>query len=157
MREYFWSIAMCGLCGSGVMAQDGSRFVERTPYPRTPAPHSMDRAGFPQEVRTHAVPSVTSRDVGGYVGGGRLLHNNILSRDAGAVTGPVATGTFGTDYAGVKVRPGRVFLAPSPDPSSGPSLSRAYRTDAHYPRDVFSLRHFRKALLEKREATEGHR
>jgi hypothetical protein len=139
------------------VAQHGSRFVERTPYPHNPVIHSMDRAGYPTEVRPHAIPSVTHRDVGAYVGGGRLLHNRIFARGPYAVTGPVADGTFATDYAGLKVRPGRVFLGASPDPSVGPTFAGGYRTDAHYPKDVFALRPFRKAIFEKSEKKHAGR
>ena len=157
MRAYVWSIVVCGLCGSGAMAQDGTRFVERTPYPKYPHVHTMERAGYPMEVRPHATPSVTFRDVGGYIGGGRLRHNNFFVRGPFAATGPVNDGTYGTDYAGIRVRPGRVFLGASADPSAGPSFGRGYRTDGPFPTDVFALRPFRKALVEKREAAEERR
>jgi hypothetical protein len=138
-------------------AQDGMRFVERTPLPRTPATHTMERSGHPTGISPHAIPSVTFRDVGGYVGGARLLHNNVFARGAGAATGPVADGTYGTDYAGFRIRPGRVFLAASADPSAGIPFSRGYHTDGPFPKDVFAARPFRKALFEKNEAAEEHR
>jgi hypothetical protein len=134
-------------------AQDGTRFVERTPMPRQPLFHTMDRAGYPQLVKPHAVPSVTPRDAGGYIGGGRLLHNRMFARGPVA-TGPVADGTFGTDYAGLRLRPNRVFLAPSYDPSLGPSIGRLYRTDGPYVPDVGTVRPLRNAVIEKREAKE---
>jgi hypothetical protein len=92
---------------------------------------------------------VTARDVGGYVGGGRLRGNNVIARGAGAASGPVADGVFGTDYAGLKVRPGRVFLGASADPSAGQPFARGYRTDGPHVPDVFSLKPFRKALWHK--------
>jgi hypothetical protein len=147
MRAAVWSVVMCGLCGSSAIAQE--RFVERTPLPRTPAIHTMERAGNPTGTSPHATPSVTSRDTGGYIGGGKLFGHSVFTRGAGAATGPVADGVYGTDYAGVKVRPGRVFLGASPDPSAGPAFSRGYRTDGSHVPDVFSVRPFRKALWEK--------
>ncbi len=142
-------------CGSPAFGQE--RFVERTPRPRHPAAHTMERAGNPTTVKRHAQPSVTAKDVGGYIGGGRLHGNRIFAKGSTVATGPVADGTFGTDYAGVKVRPNRVFLAPSYDPSVGPTVARAYRTEGHYPPDVFALRPFRKAVIEAKEVKEaGH-
>ena len=150
MRAYVWSVVVCGLCGSSATAQE--RFVERTPLPRTHTVHTMARVGNPIGVSPHATPSVTLRDVGGYIGGGRLHGNNVFARGAGAAMGPVADGVFGTDYAGVKVRPGRVFLGASPDPSAGHPFARGYRTDGPHVTDVFALRPFRKALFESRDA-----
>jgi hypothetical protein len=112
----------------------------------------MERAGNPTRVSRFAVPTVTAANAGGYVGGGRLFGNRVLARGHGAVTGPNYAGTFGTDYAGLHVRPGRVFLAPSYDPSVGPTIARSYRTGGHYPPDVFALRPFRKAVIEAKEA-----
>lgn len=132
-------------------AQDGRRFVERAPLPRQPLAHSLERAGNPQAVKPHAVPSVTPRDAGGYVGGGRLLHNNLLARGPVAV-GAVPDGTFGTDYAGLRVRPNRVFLAPSYDPSAGPAVARGYRTDGPHVPDIGTFRPLRNAVIEKGDA-----
>jgi hypothetical protein len=153
MRACIWSAVLYGLCGSGAIAQE--RFVERTPLPRTQPVHSMEGAGFPTNVSPHAIPSVTARDVGGYVGGGKLFGHSVLARGPLAATGPLADGVYGTDYAGLKVRPNRVFLAASPDPARGPAFARGYRTDGPHVPDVFSLRPFRKALFEKKEA--GHK
>ncbi len=134
--------------GSSAFAQE--RFVERTPLPWHPAGHTMERAGNPTLVKAHAVPSMTARDAGGYIGGGKLFGNRVFAKGSTAATGPVANGTFGTDYAGFHVRPNRVFLAASYDPSIGPTIARAYRTDGHYPPDIFALRPFRKAVIEAR-------
>ena len=46
------------------------RFVQRTPQPahglvRGPVDHSMERAGFPQDVRYHSQPSVSQHDHSG--------------------------------------------------------------------------------------------
>jgi hypothetical protein len=143
-------VVFCG--GATAAAQE--RFVERTPLPHRPPVHSMARAGNPVGVSCLAVPSVTARDVGGYVGGAKLLGNHIFAKGAGVATGPLADGTFGTDYAGLTVRPNRVFLAPSYDPSVGPTVARSYRTDGPHVPDVLALRPFRKAILEKKEDAE---
>ena len=136
------------------VANAQQRFVERTPYPHKPVLHTMDRAGKPTYVSRFAVPSVTAKEVGGYVGGGRLHGNRIFAKGAAAATGPVFDGTYGTDYAGLHVRPGRVFLARSYDPSVGPTIARSYRTDGHHPPDVFALRPLRKAVIDAKE--HGH-
>ena len=150
MRAFVRSaVALVALSGA---AAGQERFVERTPLPKNPVPHTLERAGNPAGVSRFAIPSVTSRDVGGYVGGGKLIGNNVFAKGSSAATGPVMDGTFGTDYAGFKVRPNRVFLAASPDPSVGSTVARAYRTDGPHVPDVFSLRPFRKAILESKEA-----
>ena len=133
-------------------AQD--RFVERAPVPRKPQDHTMQRAGQPRNIAPWAVPSVTRFEAGGYIGGGSLHGNAILAKGTTAATGPLSDGTFGTDFAGFRLRMGRVFLAPSADPSAGPSLARSYRTDGPHVPDVFAIRPFRKAVLEKKEALE---
>ena len=137
------------LFASPAVAQD--RFVERTPAPRKPVDHSMTRAGNPRSIAWWAQPSVGRHDVGGYVGGGTLKNNTPLAKGPGAVTGPTEDGTFGTDFAGFRTRMGRVFLAPSADPSRAPSIARAYRTDGPHVPDVFAWRPFRKAVLEKKD------
>ncbi len=151
MRSFAVAVILCAVSSS---AFGQERFVERTPQRRTPIPHTMERAGNPDGVRQHATPSFPVEDVGGYIGGARLRGNHIFARGAGAVTGAPQDGTFGTDYAGLKTRPNRVFLAPSYDPSIGPSVARSYRTDGPQVTDVFSQRPLRKAVIEAREA--GH-
>jgi hypothetical protein len=125
------------------------RFAQRTPYPHRPVEHSMARAGFPQSVRPHAVPSVTCYDNAGYVGGARLKHNNLLGRGPGSATGPIYDGVFATDYTGVRQHMGRVFLAPSVDPSKGKSFSRGYWAEGPRVTDVFAIRPLRNAILEQ--------
>ncbi|MFO0824440.1 MAG: hypothetical protein U0792_15210 [Gemmataceae bacterium] len=49
------------------------------------------------------------------------------------------------------MRPGRVFLAPSYDPSIGPTIANAYRTDGPHVPDVFAKRPLRNAILERGE------
>ena len=105
----------------------------------------MQRAGNPRNVAPWAVPSVTRFDAGGYIGGGSLRGNSKVA------AGPMTEGTFGTDFAGFRMRKGRVFLAPSADPSAGVSIARTYRTDGPHVPDVFAIRPFRKAILEKKE------
>ena len=138
------------LIASPAIAQD--RFAERTPLPRKPVEHTMQRAGNPRSIAPWAVPSVTRYEAGGYIGGGSVKGNSILTK--GPATGPIAEGVFGTDFAGFRMRMGRVFLAPSADPSAGPSIARNYRTDGPHVPDVFAIRPFRKAILEKKEDLE---
>ena len=137
------------LFASPAFAQE--RFAERTPLPKRPVDHTMQRAGNPRQVAWWAQPSVGRRDMGGYVGGGSHKGNAVLAKGPIIVTGPTEDGTFGTDYVGVRMRMGRVFLAPSADPGKGPGIARNYRTDGPHVPDVFVWRPFRKAVLEKRE------
>ena len=134
------------------------RYVERTPLPRVAPPNTLARAGNSDTLAPWAIPSVTAHEAGGYVGGGSLCKNNRpLARGAGSTAGAPGDGTFGLDYIGVTSRPGRVFLAPSPDPSAGVAIADNYKTDTHYPKDVFNIRPVRKAVLEKREAAAERR
>ncbi|MBX9583331.1 MAG: hypothetical protein K2X87_23765 [Gemmataceae bacterium] len=144
-----------GLIASQASAQE--RFVERAPLPKHPPADAMARAGYPQTVARWAIPGVSRYEAGGYVGGGSLHGNRVLAKGPFAATGPRLDGTFGWDFAGFKVRPGRVFLAPSQDPGAGAVVARNYRTDGPHVPDVFSLRPVRKAVLEKREAAEERR
>lgn len=153
MRASLWSLLVVVGVGSSGIAQE--RFVERTPYPRNPVFHTMERAGNPTSVKPRAVPSVTAHDATGYVGGAKLLGNNLRGKGSGAASGPIQDGTFATDYAGAQLRTGRVFLAPSYDRSIGPTVARAYRTDGPHVPDVFSLRPLRKAVLEKRDVMDS--
>ena len=130
------------------------RFAMRAPLPQIPADHSAARAGFPLCVKPHAVPSVTQFDHGGYVGGASLRNNRPVARGPGSATGPIYDGTFATDFGGFRAHLGRVFLAPSCDPSRGSSIHARYRADGPRIVDVFALRPIRKAVLEAREDTE---
>jgi len=145
---------LASLLASPAFAQD--RMAERTPLPRTPVDHTMQRAGNPRQVARWAQPSVGRRDMGGYVGGGSLKGNGMLAKGPIVVTGPTEDGTFGTDYVGVRMRMGRVFLAPSADPARGSNVTRNYRTDGPHIPDVFAWRPFRKAVLEKKEDLGKH-
>jgi hypothetical protein len=58
------------------------------------------------------------------------------------------------DYTGVRAHLGRVFLAPSTDPSQGPPIYLGYVAEGRRVTDIFALRPFRKAVLEKREDAE---
>ena len=111
----------------------------------------MERAGYPLSVKPHAIPSVTRFDHGGYVGGGSLFGNSLRASGPGSALGPTQTGTYGTDFGGFAAHLGRVFLAPSADPSRGHPAYLAYRTDGPRIVDVFALRPLRKAVLEQRE------
>ena len=127
------------------------RFVQRTPLPRQPVPHTDARAGHPLSVSRLAEPSMTCHDYGGYVGGGSLKNNTLHARGPGSATGPLVCGTYGTDYGGVHGHLGRVFLAPSDDPSRGYPISWNYRAEGPRVTDVLALRPFRKAVLELHE------
>lgn len=136
------------------------RFAQRAPMPcllRWPLDHSMDRAGYPQNVRKHAVPSVTEHYNAGYVGGRRLLHNNLAGRGPGSATGPIYDGVFAIDWTGFRQHMGRVFLAPSADPSKGRYFYRGYWAEGPRVTDVFAIRPLRKAVLALHEDAEhGH-
>ena len=136
------------------------RYVQRAPCPRRPVDHmSMERAGYPQSVRAHAVPSVGENYNSGYVGGRRVLHNNLCGRGPGSATGPITEGVYATDWTGFREHMGRVFLAPSPDPSKGRYWYRGYLPEGPRVTDVFAIRPLRKAILEKHEDMEkrhGH-
>jgi hypothetical protein len=82
--------------------------------------------------------------------------NHPFTRGVGAATGPLTTGAFGWDFAGFRMRPGRVFLAPTPTGGNRSDIARNYWAEGPHVPDVFALRPFRKAVLEKREAKEGH-
>jgi hypothetical protein len=147
-------VVAVGLVVSAASAQE--RFVERAPPPKHPPADTMARAGYPQAVARWAIPGVTRTEAGGYVGGGSLRGNRILARGPFAAAGPRLDGTFGWDFAGFQVRPGRVFLAPSADPAAGAVVARNYRTDGPHVPDVINLRPVRRAVLEKREAVGEH-
>ena len=134
------------------------RVVERTPLPRVAPPNTLERAGNSNCIAPWAIPGVTSHEAGGYIGGGSLIHNNRpLAKGIGSTAGAPGDGTFGLDFVGFGHRPGRVFLAPSPDPSAGVAIADNYKTDAHYPKDVFNIRPLRKAVVEKREDAHERR
>ncbi len=130
------------------------RWAERAPLPHVNIEHTMDRAGYPQSVSRYSTSSITRFDNGGYIGGASLRNNNVLARGPGSAIGPVYDGTYGTDYTGLQQRMGRVFLAPSDDPSRGHPIYLAYRSEGPRVKDIFAGRPFRKAVLEKREDVE---
>ena len=133
---------------------EGTRFVERTPYPKHPYPNpdTMQRAGYPQEISKWAIPGISKHETGGYIGGATVCHNHPLARGVGAATGPLETGTFGWDFAGFRMRPGRVFLAATPSGANRSDIVRNYLSEGPHVPDVFALRPFRKAVLAKKEA-----
>ncbi|MBY0459457.1 MAG: hypothetical protein K2V38_19215, partial [Gemmataceae bacterium] len=67
------------------------RIAEHTPMPRKPVEHTPERAGYPLNVKPHAIPSVTRFDHGGYVGGGSLRGNSLLARGPSSAVGPTQT------------------------------------------------------------------
>jgi hypothetical protein len=136
---------------SSASALGQERFVERAPLPRHPQPHTMQRSGDSRRIAPWATRSVSRFEAGAYIGGGSLKANSLLATGAASTAGPTTDGTFGTDFAGFHMRMGRVFLAPSADPSCGNSMARSYRTDGPHVPDIFALRPFRKACLEKQE------
>lgn len=153
VRSFFAAALVCA-APAAVLAQD--RFVERTPERKHPIPHTMERAGNPTGVRPHAIPSQLPQITTGYVGGAKLFRGNRpLAKGAYSSPGAVTNGTFATDYAGITIRPGRVFLAPSYDPSIGPTIANAYRAEGPVVPDVFSLRPLRNAVIEAREHKHG--
>ncbi len=128
----------------------------RTPQPRKPVDHTMQRAGYPLSVNRLAAPSLMRNELGGYVGGGSLKNNPLLARGPMSATGPLQTGTYGTDFGGFRQRLSRVFLAPSNDPSRGYPISWNYRAEGPRLTDIGTLRPFRKAVLELREQAAEH-
>jgi hypothetical protein len=156
-----WSNALVGLsmlCLSSVARGDDrpwlERFVSRTPYPHHPPEHTMERAGYPLSVSRCARASITQCDYAGYVGGASLCNNNLCARGPGSATGPLTDGTYATDYAGVRANLGRLFLAPSTDPSSGRPIYLQYRAEGPRVPDPLALRPLRNAVLAAREAKE---
>jgi len=128
MRRGVLAVCVAGLLGPAVAAEDAPRYAERTPLPHRPAAHTQERAGNPATVAPWAVPGVSRYEAGGSVGG-----------------------TFGWDFVGFRLRPGRVFRMAA----SNPEHAAGYRTQGPHVPDVFSLRPFRRAVLEKNEATGG--
>jgi hypothetical protein len=133
------------------------RLAERTPMPHHPVEHTMARAGFPQDVKPHAVPSLTRFYLPGYIGGGTPAPMAFRASGPATGVGHVTDGTFGSDFAGFGLRGGRVFLAPVADPQRGNVFSRGYSPEGPRLTDIGTLRPYRKAILELREAKEhGH-
>jgi hypothetical protein len=66
-----------------------------------PPEHTMQRAGYPQEISCLAAPGRTASYCGGWIGGGCLIRGS--APDQG-------DGTWGWDYAGCGWYPGRLFL-----------------------------------------------
>jgi hypothetical protein len=153
MRSF---VAAALVCAAPTFAFAQQRFVERTPGRHIPLVHTMERAGYSTAVKPHAIPSQLPQITGGYVGGAKLFHGNRpLAKGAYSAPGAIVDGTYATDYAGITIRPGRVFLAPSYDPSIGPTIAQSYRAEGPVVPDVFSLRPLRKAVLEAREDKHG--
>jgi hypothetical protein len=135
------------------------RIAERAPLPHHPVEHTMARAGFPQDVKPHAVPSLTRFYLPGYIGGGTPAPMAFRASGPATAVGHVHDGTFGSDFAGFGLRGGRVFLAPVADPQRGNVFSRGYSPEGPRLTDIGTLRPYRKAILELRAAKEhgeGH-
>jgi hypothetical protein len=130
------------------------RIAERTPAPHRPVEHTMARAGFPQDVKPHAVPSLTRFYLPGYIGGGTPAPMAFRASGPASAVGHVTDGTFGTDFAGFGLRGGRVFLVPVADPQRGNVWTRGYSPEGPRLVDIGTLRPYRKAVLELREAKE---
>jgi len=130
------------------------RIAERTPAPHRPVEHTMARAGFPQDVKPHAVPSLTRFYLPGYIGGGTPAPMAFRASGPASAVGHVTDGTFGTDFAGFALRGGRVFLVPVNDPQRGNVWTRGYSPEGPRTGDIGVQRPFRKAVLELREAKE---
>lgn len=163
MRLAPWTLAAACLLSVGCKAdKDGPRFVERAPLPRVAPPNTLARAGNPNTLLPWAIPTDAGHVGGGYVGGGRLFHGNRpLARGEYSAPGAAGVGTYGTDYIGMGDRPGRVFLAPSPDARASRPIADNYEANGPQLMDVFNIRPVRKAVLEKREDAaerrgEGH-
>ncbi len=145
------AFAIVALTSAPATAQ--TRFAERTP----PAPAPAVAPAWPTDgsmpLARFARTSTGHHQAPGVVGGGRMTLARFLGRTGTAVdAAPV--GTFGTDFAGFRFRPTRVFLAASPDPSRGPAIARSYRTDAGVTFDPFAARPLRKAVIEARDGSK---
>lgn len=130
------------------------RVAERTPMPRKPVEHTMARAGYPLEVKPHAIPSLTRFDLPGFIGGGTPAPMAWRYSGPASAIGHIHDGVFGTDFAGFALRGGRVFLVPVADPQRGNVWTRGYSPEGPRLTDIGTLRPFRKAVLEAREAKE---
>jgi hypothetical protein len=114
--------------------------------PDSPPPsgdHNLCRAGHSDQIAWYAVPGLSPKETGGWIGGGRLCK--------GVTNGPI-DGTWGWDYVGKGWYVGRVFLKWSPNcarqPKPGP-----YKTDGPNVPDVFSLKPIKRAA-ESRHGRE---
>lgn len=133
------------------------RLAERTPQPHRPVEYTMARAGFPQDVKPQAIPSQTRFYLPGYIGGGTHAPMALRSSGPASAVGHITDGTFGSDWAGFGLRGGRIFLVPVNDPQRGNVWTRGYSPEGPRLVDIGTLRPYRKAVLEMREAKEhGH-
>lgn len=105
--------------------------------------HTMERAGYPQELGHWAAPRITEKFWGGYIGGGTSWHH-------GGEPRCFDEGTFGWDYVGGHL-PRRVFLAWSHG-RRYQNGTGSYQTEAPCevpnPLSVRPLRHFHKKAEE---------
>lgn len=115
--------------------------------PDAPPPsgdHNQCRAGHSDQISWYAVPGLSCKETGGWIGGGRLCR--------GVANGPI-DGTWGWDYVGKGGYVGRVFLKWSPtcarQPKPGP-----YKIDGPNAPDVFSFKPIKRAVEKKHNAGE---
>ncbi len=81
--------------------KQGEPFVaKRNPY--LECEHTLERAGFPNRLGSQALPTVTPYYCGDYVGGGAAYVGREPRRRN--------EGTWGWDYTGGRLLPGRIFL-----------------------------------------------
>ena len=121
--------------------------LAQPPMPRgstTAADHTFEPAGQPQVVAPWARLTRTPKEAPGYIGGGRPF-----PAFAAENRGP-RLGTFGYDYVGNGLYPGRVFLGWFRSPAAPPG--GPYQPDGPRVFDIFSVRPVRRALAEP----EGH-
>jgi hypothetical protein len=140
------------LLGIGCLALTGSALQAAGAVARhfsgTPDATSHERAGFPQEVKPHAMPANSPHSTGGYVGGGRLA---FPKKQDGR---QAYEGTWGWDYVGFGRRPGRVFLDFWHGRKHEPAVG-TYETDGPEVPDPIAARPIQKFLSgEKREKKE---
>jgi len=107
--------------------------------------HTQCRAGNADQVTWHAVPGLSMKASGGWVGGGRLCQG--VGRTS-------CEGTWGWDYIGKGWYPGRVFLHWSPSCARQPKAGR-YKVDGPEVPDIFAVKPIKRAI-EKRHAKEEH-
>lgn len=154
MRTYIFPLVVGALLAGGVSAQE--RFVERTPARKIPPTHNMEQAGFSDQISPHAIPGNTRFDYVGYIGGAKWPHTGgLFSKGPVVSTGPLDTGTFGQDFGGFLGHTGRVFLAPSANPSAGETIARQYRTQGPPVPNLLAWRPIRKLVIAHREGGEG--
>ncbi len=137
MRPFAAALALAA-CPAAASADE--RFVERVPYPHVPIVQSQQQAGYPQQVKPHAVPGVNhSKEAGGYV----------LGRPQPG-TGSATGGTFGWDHVGHPKAPKRWSFAPSINLAKSNTWD-GYDAEGPKVKDIFAVRPFRRAVHEAQD------